>query len=105
MSSKFGHYYDLTKSMEAEKLENADSVMCDVQNTGSDQKPNCMLEASYRNLLKNINDVIEAGGFGTSATPSSVIYYVSLFIVSDRLCGEILAVTITLHIYLDFSIP
>merc|ERR1712227_569383 len=67
VSNKFGHYYDLTKSMDAEKLENADTVICDVQNSDSNQ--NCMLEASYANLLESINDVIETGEFGTSGTP------------------------------------
>lgn len=88
-SVKFGHYYDLTKTME-EDLVSTVNIKCinasgyDVNGEAESQNNLC-----YNQLLKDIHDQIEGGGFSTGvAAEKRNILRVAIQSLGSPLWGE-----------------
>ncbi|WAR02115.1 ELP4-like protein [Mya arenaria] len=85
---KFGHYYDLSKTMEDDLVSTINVKMI-----GSEdiiQSPACNNHnPKYLHLLKSIQECIEVGGFGTSATPEKRnILRIAMHSLGSPLWGE-----------------
>ncbi|KAL3841951.1 hypothetical protein ACJMK2_020028 [Sinanodonta woodiana] len=66
VGTKFGHYYDLTRSMELEVISSINTLLIgqsELTETGSSEHP---MNPYYLQLLKRIQEKIESDGFGTA---------------------------------------
>ncbi|KAK9296694.1 hypothetical protein QLX08_009368 [Tetragonisca angustula] len=64
----FGHFYDLTKKIEKEVIENADITQW--YDDSCPEKNNSFNNATYSNLLKYIQETLENGQYSISETPT-----------------------------------
>lgn len=85
---KFGHYYDLSKTMEEElvqtiKISTADSGLCEHKSKAE------LINPAYNSLLKKIQDDINSGGFSTTMPAEKRnILRIALHSVGSPLWGE-----------------
>lgn len=64
----FGHFYDLTKPMEREVIENANIIQW--HDNSCPTKSNLFENSTYSNLLKTIQETLKRGQYSVSETPS-----------------------------------
>jgi elongator complex protein 4 len=85
---KFGHYYDLTKTMDEDLVKTID-ISCTGNNQTIAKDRNCQNNPSYDELLRTIQKKIESEGFSTSfITEKRNILRIALHSIGSPLWGE-----------------
>lgn len=85
---KFGHYYDLTKSMDEDLVETID-VTCAGYGLTLEQEKSFINNPAYSRILETIQNKINIGGFGTgSQMDKRNILRIALHSIGSPLWGE-----------------
>lgn len=67
--TSFGHYYDLSQTMDSETIKNANISYWDGSRCQLTESNGHFTEVGYEQLLELIRDRVEEGGFSVHATP------------------------------------
>lgn len=86
---KFGHYYDLTKSMDPELINTVDVTTLQDSELGDNLQENKTINRRYGEILHQIQNKIDTGGYSTSSqTEKRNILRIAIHSLGSPLWGE-----------------